>query len=31
MVRGAEDGVKVKVVDYSEHELDTILLNYFCP
>ncbi len=29
MVRGAEDGVKVKVKDYHEDEIETILQDYF--
>ena len=29
MIRGAEDGGKVKVLDYSEDQLETILEDYF--
>ena len=29
MVRGAEDGDKVKVIDYNEDQLETILQTYF--
>lgn len=29
MIRGAEDGDKVKVIDYNEDQLETILRDYF--
>lgn len=29
MVRGAEDGERVKVLDYNEDQLETILKDYF--
>ena len=29
MVRGAEDGDKVRVMDYSEDQLESILSSYF--
>ena len=29
MVRGAEDGSRVRVLDYSEEQLETILKDYF--
>lgn len=29
MVRGAEDGAKVRVIDYDEEQLETLLKGYF--